>query len=76
MSTTATIIIPFEIPSENYSSTFLEAVRGGSAWSREARILLALAAARGLRLDETALILDDARDLRSRQDTLTGAASR
>ncbi len=71
MSATTMIAIPFEIDSASYSPEFLAAVEGGGAWSREARVLLALAAARGVKLDEAALIWDDARDLRARRETLT-----
>ncbi len=71
MSATAMIILPFEIDGTSYSPEFLAAVEGAGAWSREARVLLALAAARGVRLDEAELIWDDAHDLRIRRDTLT-----
>ncbi len=78
MTTTMTtmITIPIEINGASYSPEFLAAVEGGGAWSREARMLLALAAARGVKLDEEALILDDVRDLRARRDALTGRTRR
>ncbi len=72
MSATEMIAIPFEIDSASYSPEFLAAVEGGGAWSREARVLLARAAARGVKLNEAALIWDDAHDLRARRDRLTG----
>ena len=72
MNATAMITIPFEIDGASYSPEFLAAVEGSGAWSREARVLLALAAARGVKLDEAALVLDDAHDLRARRDALTG----
>lgn len=76
MNATVMITIPFEIDGTSYSPAFLAAVEGTGAWSREARVLLALAAARGVRLDEAALTWDDARDLRARRDALTGSQSR
>jgi hypothetical protein len=60
-----------EVNESGYSPTFLAAVKGASAWSREARALLTLAAALGVKLDEQALIWDDVHDLRSRRDALT-----
>jgi hypothetical protein len=72
MSTITTVAIPVEVDAGTYSPAFLEAVRGGGSWSHEARLLLALAAARGLQLDETSLILSDTRDLRAWRDELTG----
>ncbi|HEU0026447.1 MAG TPA: hypothetical protein VFQ25_04965 [Ktedonobacterales bacterium] len=74
MNAIAMITIPFEIDGASYSPEFLAAVEGSGAWSREARVLLALAAARGVKLDEAELIWDDAHDLRARRDKLTGAA--
>ena len=76
MIASETITIPFEITAGGYSPAFLEAVQGGGAWSREARVVLALAAARGILLDESELVLEDARDLRARRDALTGSSSR
>lgn len=76
MSETAMITIPFEIDSATYSPEFLAAVKGSGAWSREARVLLALAAARGVRLNEAELVWEDARDLRARRDQLTGIEQR
>lgn len=64
------VSIPFELDASRYSSEFLTAVRGGGAWSREARLVLALAAARGVRLDERDLLLDDVHDLRARREAL------
>ncbi len=76
MNATATITIPFEIDSASYSPEFLAAVEGAGAWSREARVLLALAAARSIKLDEAELAWADVRGLRALRDTLTGAARR
>lgn len=73
---TPTFTIPFEIESGRYSPAFLAAITGGAAWSREARILLALAAARGIRLDETQLIMEDVYGLRARRDALIGTFAR
>lgn len=76
MNTTAMITVQFEIDGASYSPEFLAAIEGSGAWSREARVLLALAAAHGIRLDEAELIVDDARDLRARRDALTGRRPR
>ena len=77
MSATAMMItIPFEIDGASYSPEFLAAVEGSGAWSREARTLLALAAAYGAQLDDEALIWDDARDLRARRDAYFGPQRR
>jgi hypothetical protein len=76
MNATAMITIPFEIDSASYSPKFLTAVEGSGAWSREARVLLALAAARGVKLDEVELVWADARDLRARRDLLIGLSPR
>jgi hypothetical protein len=73
MATDVMVTIPFELDGSRYSPAFLAVVRGGGAWSREARILLALAAARGVRLDERELLLADVRDLRARREALAGA---
>ena len=76
MNATAMITIPFEIDSATYSPEFLAAVEGAGAWSREARVLLALAAARGVTLDETQLVWEDARNLRARREMLIRPAKR
>jgi hypothetical protein len=73
---TTPVTITFEIESGRYSPAFLAAVTGRSAWSREARIVLALAAARGIRLDESQLIMEDVYGLRARRDALTGSPAR
>jgi hypothetical protein len=65
MRATMTITIPFERDWSSYSPEFLAAVEGGGAWSREARILLPQAAARGIRLDENELVWADVHDLRA-----------
>ena len=72
MNATTMTTIPFEIDEASYSAEFLAAVKGGGAWSREARTLLALAAARGIKLNGAELIWEDARDLRARRDALIG----
>lgn len=71
MLATDIVYLPVEINGGAYSTPFIEAVKGGGAWSREARILLSLAAARGVRLNEDDLILEDARDLRARRDEMS-----
>jgi hypothetical protein len=71
MSATITVTIPIEIDGTTYSPEFLAAVEGSGAWSREARVLLALAAMRGVKLDEAALVWDDVHGLRARRDALT-----
>ena len=76
MNATETITIPFEIDGASYSPEFLVAVKGSGAWSREARVLLALAAARGAKMDESELIWEDARGLRAHRDRLTGMEQR
>jgi hypothetical protein len=75
MVASVTVTIPFELEAGNYSPEFLEAVRGAGAWSREARIVIALAAARGIRLDERELALDDTHDLRARREALARPGS-
>lgn len=75
MIATRPIIIPLEIEGGRYTPAFLSAIKGASAWSREARILLAFAAARGVQLDEAALILADVRDLRAMRDALLTASA-
>jgi hypothetical protein len=74
MATVVTVTIPFEVDKGRYSAAFLTAVRGGGAWSREARLLLAVAAARGIRLDEREVILEDVRGLRARREALANVA--
>lgn len=70
MIATKPVIISVEIESERYTPAFLASVKGCGAWSREARLLLALAAARGIQLDESRLTLADVHDLRALRDTL------
>jgi hypothetical protein len=69
-----TVTIPFELDEGRYSTEFLAALRDSSAWSREARIVVALAAARRIRLDESELLLDDVTNLRARRDALIARA--
>lgn len=76
MNATQPITITVEIESGLYSPEFLDSVKGSGPWSREVRIVLALAAARGLHLDEAQLILEDARDLRARRDALSRSTAR
>lgn len=76
MSTMTATTIAFEIESGRYTPAFLDSVKGCSAWSREARIVLALAAARGIQLDEAELTLADVHDLRARRDALIGLGPR
>lgn len=76
MNATQPITIPVEIETGLYSPEFLDSVKGSGPWSREARVLLALAAARGIQLDERQLILEDARDLRARRDALNHGTAR
>lgn len=63
-----------EIPnfsSDAYSVAFRErAPCGGDAWSREARIVVALAARAGIALDEEALLVCDVRALQALQRVL------
>lgn len=73
---TTPVTITFEIEPGRYSPAFLAAVTGCNAWSREARVVLALAAARGIRLDETQLIMEDVYGLRARRDALTRSTAR
>lgn len=49
-----------------YSQAFLDALTGGGAWAREARLLVALAAQDRITLDEEQLALSDVRDLQAR----------
>ena len=72
MNATAMVTIAIEIDGVSYTPEFLAAVKGGGAWSREARVLLALAAARGVTLDGAELIWEDVRDLRARREALSG----
>ncbi len=52
--------------SDGYSPDFLvEVTQKGSAWSREARLVIATAARLGTRLDEKSLIWADVRDLQA-----------
>jgi hypothetical protein len=54
-----------------YSVAFRErALCGGGAWSREARIVVALAAQAGIVLDEETVIVCDVRDLQALQSVL------
>ena len=48
-----------------YSRTFGAALDGQSAWSREARAVVTLAARMGQMLDEQDLIVSDVRDLQA-----------
>jgi hypothetical protein len=48
---------------EGYSRRLVEALDLGSAWSREAKAILQLAAQAGVRLDEETLLWSDIHDL-------------
>jgi hypothetical protein len=74
MTAVMTVTIPIELDEGRYSAAFLAAVRGGGAWSREARLLLAVAAARSIRLDEREVNLEDVRGLRARREALASVA--
>lgn len=55
------------------SQLLKDIMTGASAWSREARALLALAEQRGIALDEEALLYSDVRDLQGWQARLRAA---
>ncbi len=58
-----------------YTPAFLDAALcGGGAWAREARLVVALAARRGVKVDEQALIYSDVHDLQSLRMALADAA--
>lgn len=58
-----------------YTPAFLDATLcGGGAWAREARLVVALAARRGVKVDEQALIYSDVHDLQSLRMALAEAA--
>lgn len=58
-----------------YTPAFLDAALcGGGAWAREARLVVALAARRGVGLDEQALIYSDVHDLQALRMALAEAA--
>lgn len=50
--------------------TLLQLLAAGDAWTREARIVLDLAAHLGVTLDEETLLLSDVRDLQALQHRL------
>lgn len=52
-----------------------EVMCGHSAWSREARALLALAQERGVALDDETLVYSDVRDLQTMQSRLGAHAA-
>jgi hypothetical protein len=57
--------------SDGYSPDFLaEVTQQGSAWSREARLVIATAARLGIRLHEESLIWADVRDLQALHNVL------
>jgi hypothetical protein len=57
--------------SDGYSQAFLaEVTRDDSAWSHEARLVIATAARLGIHLDEESLILSDVRDLQALRNAL------
>lgn len=58
-----------------YTPAFLEAALcGGGAWAREARLVVALAARRGVKVDEQALLYSDVHDLQALRMALADAA--
>ena len=58
-----------------YTPVFLEAALcGGGAWAREARLVVALAARRGVKVDEQALLYSDVHDLQALRMALADAA--
>lgn len=58
-----------------YSAAFICSLGGGGAWCREARIVVALAAQRNIRLDEDQLVISDVRDLQALRFALLMASS-
>lgn len=58
-----------------YTPAFLDAALcGGGAWAREARLVVALAARRGVKGDEQTLIYSDVHDLQALRMALADAA--
>lgn len=59
-------------PADEYSRAFIAAAaQQGSAWSREVRLVIAIASQLGMSLDEDMLSLSDVRDLQALRTALT-----
>lgn len=59
-------------PADEYSRAFVAAAaRQGGAWSREVRLVIAIASQLGIQLDEDLLALSDVRDLQALRAALT-----